>query len=303
MKKSTQIIFALFGATTLLISTAFTLKSNGTPKIDKFGNPSSCNSKEKNSNGTKTAYTQSAHDQTAPGTCADCHHSGSATPVPTLTFTPALGANNTYTPGTTYAISYTVTGYPKFGFDLEMNDGNTTTSMTAGTLAGSSATHTRYTAAGTYPANISHNAALTTGTVAGFTWIAPSIGTTVYLFSNALGVDGNGSDGNGDKEVFKNMILTPAPAGIENVSLDNEMKLFPNPSKGSSTLNYYVNSESNVIINIIDLNGKIVSEQVNEKQSEGSYSKKLDLNQLNSGTYFIKIKSDNKVTTKKLIIE
>ena len=98
-----------------------------------------------------------------------------------------------------------------------MNAGNTTTSMTAGTL--SAGTHTRYTAAptGGYPANISHNATIATGTSATFTWVAPSVGTTVYLFSNALGVNNTGGTG-GDKEVFKNLVLTPAATGVLTLS-------------------------------------------------------------------------------------
>ena len=98
-----------------------------------------------------------------------------------------------------------------------MNAGKTTTSMTAGTL--SAGTHTRYTAAptGGYPANISHNATIATGTSATFTWVAPSVGTTVYLFSNALGVNNTGGTG-GDKEVFKNLVLTPAATGVLTLS-------------------------------------------------------------------------------------
>ena len=305
MKNTTKISLSSLALTSLLISTAFTLKNSGTPKIDKFGNYSACGSSEKSSNGTKVAYTQSAHDQTSPGTCAGCHYGGLATPVPTVTFSPALGANNTYTPGTTYTISYTVTGYPKFGFDLEMNNGNTVSSMTAGTL--SALTNTRYTAApsGGYPSNISQSSALTTGTLATFRWVAPSTQTTVYLFSNALGVNANNNDGNGDKEAFYNIILTPAAisAGIESISLNNEFKLFPNPATEVTTLNYYINKLSHVSINITDLNGKIVSTQLNEEATEGAYSKKLDLRDLNTGTYFVKIKSDDQTITKKLVIQ
>ena len=305
MKKNTAIYASTFCIILILITTAFTLEKNGGTKIDKFGEPSSCNSNEKSLNGTKVAYTQSAHDQSpSPGTCADCHGGGTSTPIPTITFTPALGSNNTYTPGTTYTISYTVTGYPKFGFDLEMNDGNTTTSMGAGTL--SATTNTRYTAtpSGGYPANISHSTSISTGTNATFKWVAPSVGTTVYLFSNALGVNGDNSDGNnnGDKEVFKNMVLN-AIAGIETLSLNTEIKLFPNPAKETATLNYYLNKDSHVTINITDLNGKIVSTQITEDASEGSYSKKLELNELNSGTYFVKIKSDDNSVTKKLVVQ
>ncbi len=305
MKKTTKLGVICLGITTLLTTTAFNLKNGSDVRIDKYNSSSSCNSLNKSANGTKTAYTQSAHDQTAPGTCSGCHSAGSATPVITITSSPAFGAGNTYVPGTTYTMTYAVTGYPKFGFDLEMNDGNTTTSMGAGTL--SAGTNSRYTALpyGSYPANISQSAAITTGSVATFTWVAPSIGTTVYLFSNGLGVNGNGSDGSGDKEAFKNMVLTPAggSAGVETVTLNNEVKLFPNPSQGEATINYTLNTESRIIIDITDLNGKLISNQVNEKAESGQYSKKLDLRNIEKGVYFVHLKSNGKEINKKLIID
>ena len=303
MKKNTAIYASTCCIILILITTAFTLEKNGGPIINKFGKSTSCGtSKNKNPDGSQYALTQSAHDQTTPGTCASCHSGGSATPVPSITFSPALGTNNTYTPGTSYTVSYTVTGYPMFGFDLEMNDGNTTTSMTAGILT--AGTNTRLTSDGSYPDNITQSTRISTGSSGVFTWKAPSTVTTVYLFSNALGVNGSGTGG--DKEVFKNMVLTSSTtpsAGIETFTLNTEIKLFPNPAKETTTLDYYLNKDSHVTINITDLNGKVVSTQINEEATEGSYSKKLELSELNSGTYFVKIKSDDNTVSKKLVIQ
>ncbi len=302
MKKTTKISFVAFGLTTLFLSSAFTLKNYGEPVINKLGESASCSmSNEKKSLGSLYAYTQSAPDATPVGqTCVGCHGGGSATPVPSITFSPALGANNTYTPGTTYTITYNITGYPFFGFDLEMNDGNTTTSKTAGTFTKGSNTNLKINAS--YPDNITQLGKININTGATFTWKAPATAKTVYLFSNALGVDGTG-DESGDKEVFKNMVLTGGVSGLESVSIDSELKLFPNPAKEITTVNYYLNDDSHITISITDLNGKILSNQVNEEASQGSHSKKLELNNLNSGTYFVKIKSNDNIVTKKLVIQ
>jgi hypothetical protein len=300
MKKNTKTGIVLL--TTLLLSTAFTLKEKNDIHIDKFNHQSSCTNINKSSNGTKVAYTMSAHDQTAPGTCVDCHSGGSATPVATITATPAFGAGNTYVAGTTYSITYQVSGYPSYGFDLEMNDGNTTTSMTAGTLSGSAGTHTKYTAAGTYPANISHNATILSTNAATFTWVAPTNGATVYLFSNALGVNGTGGTG-GDKEIFKNMILTPATGGIEEVTVLNDLKLFPNPSQGETNLCFNLTANSHVTIEITDLNGKIISTQTDKNLNAGDYTEKLDLQNIENGNYLVRLQSNNKVITEKLFIQ
>ncbi len=204
MKKITRIglmfsFIGMVGLTTAFHFSSFTLSTSDDPR--QFA---TCDGLQKNSNGTQTALTQSVPDQqpSPSGTCSGCHGGGSTTPTVSISASPAFGVGDTYVPGQTYTITYQVTGYSKFGFDLEMNDGNTASSMTAGTL--SAITNTRYTAKpyNRYPANITHNSPISSSSSAVFQWVAPSTPTTVYLFSNALGVNGNGGT-SGDKEVFK----------------------------------------------------------------------------------------------------
>ena len=295
MKKTTIILTSVFGITILLITTAFTLEKNGRPKIYKFGESSHGNSTQKSSGGI-TGRTQSPKDLlNNPNSCEGCHGGGSTTPTITLTANPAFGPGNTYIPGTIYTISYSVAGYPNFGFDLEINNGNTSTATTLGTL--SKGTNTKISSQ-----EVIHTSPIPTGSSATFNWTAPNNGTA-YLYSTALGVNGTGST-SGDKQAFYNLVLTPEPLGIEETILNlNDIKLFPNPAKETTTLDYYLNKDSHVTINITDLNGKVVSTQINEDTSEGSYSKKLDLSKLNSGTYFVKIKSDDNSVAKKIVIQ
>ena len=295
MKKNTAFYASTFCIILILITTAFTLEKNGGPKIDKFGEPSSCNSNEKSPGGI-TGRTQSPKDLlNNPNSCEECHGGGSTTPTITLTANPAFGPGNTYIPGTIYTISYSVAGYPNFGFDLEINNGNTSTATTLGTL--SKGTNTKISSQ-----EVIHSSPIPTGSSATFNWTAPNNGTA-YLYSTALGVNGTGST-SGDKQAFYNLVLTPEPLGIEETILNlNDIKLFPNPAKETTTLDYYLNKDSHVTINITDLNGKVVSTQINEEATEGSYSKKLELIELNSGTYFVKIKTDDNSVTKKLIVQ
>jgi len=166
------------------------------------------------SNGSKTAYTNSPHD--GAGDCSGCHSGGSATPVITLTATPAF-SNNTYIPGTVYTLAYKVTGYAKFGFDIELNAGNTTTSMGAGTnvaVSGCQVTANPYNSG--YPANVSHTSSISSSSSATWHWTAPASGT-VYVYSVGLGVNGNGST-SGDKVGQYNLVLTPASSGTPPVA-------------------------------------------------------------------------------------
>ncbi len=63
MKNTTKVCIGLFGLSLLLLTTAFGYKYKPQVLVDKFGSTEPCNSMNKSSNGTKVAYTQSAHDQ------------------------------------------------------------------------------------------------------------------------------------------------------------------------------------------------------------------------------------------------
>lgn len=295
MKKNTSIYIGSICLILIIVNSAFTFTKKGNLKIEKFGNPSCCNSTEKSPNGI-SGRTQSPSDLlNNPNSCEGCHGGGFTIPTITLTANPAFGPGDTYVPGTNYTITYTVSGYPNFGFDLEIDNGNTTSATALGTL--SKGTNTKISSS-----EVVHTLPIPVGSSGTFTWKAPNSGTA-YLYSTALGVNGTGNT-SGDKQAFYNLVLTPiASSGIEELTLNNSFKLFPNPAKETTTVNYYINKDSHVTINITDLNGKVVSTQVNEKANEGSYSKKLELNELNTGNYFVKIKSDDYIVTKKLVIQ
>jgi hypothetical protein len=165
-------------------------------------------------NGSEVAMTNSPHDGS--GDCTGCHSGGSAAAVATLTATPAF-TNNTYVPGTVYTLAYKVTGYSKFGFDIELNNGNISTSMGAGTnvaLTNCKVTANPYSQG--YPANVSQTAAVSSSSSATWHWTAPTSGT-VYVNSVGLGVNNNGST-SGDKMVQYNLVLTPATSGTPPVA-------------------------------------------------------------------------------------
>jgi hypothetical protein len=290
MKKKSTIYIGTLGLATFLLSTAFTIKSEGEPVIGVF-----CGTPEKSSSGIN-GRTQSPHDLlTNPNSCEGCHGGGATTPTITLNASPAFGPGNTYVAGTTYTISYKVSGYSKFGFNLEINNGNSSSATAAGTLTAGTSTQI-------FSNEVLHTSPISSANFATFQWTAPSSGT-VYLYSTGLGVN-NANGDNGDKQAFYNLVLTPAPLSISETNINiNEVTLYPNPSKEDAIINFSLSKHSQILINITDLNGKIVSSQMNEEANAGSYSKKLDLSDLNDGTYFVKIKSDDNSVTKKLVIQ
>jgi len=151
-------------------------------------------------------YTNSPSDG---ATCNSCHSGGSATTTGSVTASPAFGGsgtNLTYVPNTTYTITVKESGYPDWGFDVEIMNTNSASGTTnAGTMT---AISTNCKLNGTGPTNITHNATIATATTATFKWVAPASGTA-YLYAAINGVNNNGST-SGDKVMNIAYVLTPA---------------------------------------------------------------------------------------------
>ncbi len=82
--------------------------------------------------------------------------------------------------------------------------------------------------------------------------------------------------------------------GIKNNISDNKVNIYPNPAK--DIIN--INNSNNSVLSIFDITGKqILCKKLNSNNS------KINVSNLLSGVYFVKIAKSNVVTTKKLIIE
>lgn len=261
---------------------------------------------QKSANGSQIAWTNSPPD--GAGTCSSgggCHGGGSATPVISFTSSPAFGAGNTYVPGTVYTISFKVTGYPYYGYDIEMLNGNTTSATAAGTFA--ALTNSQIHPAGTYPINITQ---ATSGKIAAtiaatFKWTAPASGT-VYVYGDGNGVNGDGGT-NGDNAVLFTKVLTRASGvGIsENVIANINLSVFPNPVSESAHVSYELSENSTVSASLINMTGQTVATFFNkEDQSIGIQNKTLTLDpSIAKGIYFVAINVNGKNSYKKIVVQ
>ena len=77
---------------------------------------------------------------------------------------------------------------------------------------------------------------------------------------------------------------------------------YPNPFNPSTKINYELQIANYVTLNIYDINGKLVKELVNEKQSAGSYSIDFDGSGLPSGTYIYRLQAGDFSETKKMVL-
>jgi len=77
---------------------------------------------------------------------------------------------------------------------------------------------------------------------------------------------------------------------------------YPNPFNPITNIKFNIPKMGNVKLNVYDINGKVVSELVNNNLNAGSYSILLNAVNLSSGVYFYKLESESYIETKKLVV-
>jgi Secretion system C-terminal sorting domain/Metallo-peptidase family M12B Reprolysin-like len=79
-------------------------------------------------------------------------------------------------------------------------------------------------------------------------------------------------------------------------------QIYPNPSQATFALNFNTPIEQDISLDLIDASGHAVNLFAKEHYQKGKYSKKLDVGNLSSGTYIVKLSSDIESATTKLVI-
>ena len=76
---------------------------------------------------------------------------------------------------------------------------------------------------------------------------------------------------------------------------------YPNPVIDKAVFGFRINSQSKVILEILDIKGSLVKLLSNDIKEPGFHHLTVDLSALNPGTYLYRIKTGNLETTKKLV--
>ena len=97
-----------------------------------------------------------------------------------------------------------------------------------------------------------------------------------------------------------NFAITAAPMANEEFSLAN-FSLYPNPNKGSFTVQFDSSSTNAIDIAVHDLRGRSIFER--KYSNTGLFSQNIELNGMQTGVYLVTIKDGDKKVVKKVVIE
>ncbi len=87
-------------------------------------------------------------------------------------------------------------------------------------------------------------------------------------------------------------------------AIENQIKVFPNPASGSVNIQYSLVTNSNVTIELYDLFGKVIKtiQPQTEQSIRSNHYYSVDINDLASGMYFVKLKINNAESVIKLFV-
>lgn len=123
--------------------------------------------------------------------------------------------------------------------------------------------------------------------------------------ANPWNSEGKDDDGSGGCQDFLVDIasLSPCATSINEVTIDDIVSVYPNPTSDITFFNVKLNESKIVNISLFDITGKLISNITNSTFSKGSQTIEFNSSKLHPGVYFYKIDTGNQSSVGKLIKE
>jgi plastocyanin len=77
---------------------------------------------------------------------------------------------------------------------------------------------------------------------------------------------------------------------------------YPNPFNPSTKISFSIPKEGNVTLKVFDINGKEVATLINQRMNAGTFETDFNAQNVSSGIYYYRIKSEDFTDTKKMVV-
>jgi len=152
--------------------------------------------------------------------------------------------------------------------------------------------------------------------------LAPSAGSVTFTFQytapetmgeatiaatgNSVNLNGaNTGDGWNFAENKGIEIVLPSALPLSREKMPSEISLgqnYPNPFNPSTIIDFSLNVNAFVSLDVYDMAGRNIAQLVNEEKSAGEYSVRFDGTDLTSGIYFYRITANNQTLSKQMLL-
>jgi Secretion system C-terminal sorting domain len=123
----------------------------------------------------------------------------------------------------------------------------------------------------------------------------------ILCFQNKILVAASGTS-NGGVYIYSDSLVGTKES---NSSIPRKSALhqnYPNPFNPETVISYDLPYTSGAVLEVFDVNGKLISLLVNEKQTSGTHKVKWDGSEYPSGVYFYKLTADQYSDTRKMVL-
>lgn len=96
-------------------------------------------------------------------------------------------------------------------------------------------------------------------------------------------------------------IFDPATVGLENIDFVDRFRVYPNPTAGSTNLDYALKNPGDLTIDIVDLSGRAVKQVFSGNQPSGQQILQIDVAGLQNGVYLIRMQSNGQQVVRKFV--
>jgi hypothetical protein len=81
-----------------------------------------------------------------------------------------------------------------------------------------------------------------------------------------------------------------------------EISVFPNPFNSTTSINYSINNQSEICLQIYNTRGQLVDVLLNQVMPVGQHSVKWNAGSANSGVYLVRLNTENEVYLRKTLL-
>lgn len=104
------------------------------------------------------------------------------------------------------------------------------------------------------------------------------------------------------RNIFSGVKVSAQGVGLKNTDLISISNVYPNPTKGATTVAFNLKQSANVAISVVNIIGQEVAANNAGNFAAGNNTLSLDLSGLKAGVYFVNITVDGATSTEKLTI-
>jgi len=235
----------------IVILGAVSFQKSGDFKVEKYFTK---NGHLKHSGGEPTAQTG------APGetNCSSCHAPAAVdgTAENNLTVLSGVTPVSSYVPGTTYSIALNMASNPaKKGFQATAL---TSANVMAGTFTGVVGNTTVFTASSKKYANHTATSNTNATTLWGWSWTAPATDVGNVTFYVATNKTNNSNTNAGDVIYLSQHVITSTLGLVEQTEYQSNFTVGYSPENNSAVFNFTTLSVGEMVLNLVDLNGRSV---------------------------------------------